>query len=284
MFFTHERPFEEFFCICILLLNKTWKEMKATSADFIKVFSVVKEQITRALERQPLTFDLFRHELQHLTYAEITRIWTQERRNKEDWESHSRPIVELREKIKPEIIELIKEQRLHYLVEGTQFTKYSQRGARMKDKFWYCRLSPNHKVFHYGDCEEASVPSIEQLQNKLAVVDIKGMYTGKDCPHIKDRGKKSSLSSLAFSIILEEEVGETVNFIAPSDVEFNLWTDGINALMGGVMTSDLMKQDLETLLTMEIKLRLLDTEGITIPETPPPIPAEPANYDFAYNM
>ena len=37
MFFTHERPFEEFFCICILLLNKTWKEMKATSADFIKV-------------------------------------------------------------------------------------------------------------------------------------------------------------------------------------------------------------------------------------------------------
>ena len=58
-----------------------------------QVFSVVKEQITRALERQPLTFDLFRHELQHLTYAEITRIWTQERRNKEDWESHSRPIV-----------------------------------------------------------------------------------------------------------------------------------------------------------------------------------------------
>ena len=50
------------------------------------------------------------------------------------------------------------------------------------------------------------------------------------------------------------------------------------------MTSELMKQDLETLLTMEIKLRLLDTEGITIPETPPPIPAEPANYDFAYNM
>ena len=42
---------------------------------------------------------------------------------------------ELREKIKPEIIELIKEQRLHYLVEGTQFTKYSSRGARMKGRF-----------------------------------------------------------------------------------------------------------------------------------------------------
>ena len=39
---------------------------------------------------------------------------------------------ELREKIKPEIVDLIKAQRLHYLVEGTMFTKYSQRGARMK--------------------------------------------------------------------------------------------------------------------------------------------------------
>lgn len=37
MFFTHDRAFEEFFCICIQLLNKTWKEMRATSEDFNKV-------------------------------------------------------------------------------------------------------------------------------------------------------------------------------------------------------------------------------------------------------
>ncbi len=37
MFFAHDRPFEEFFCICIQLLNKTWKEMRATAADFHKV-------------------------------------------------------------------------------------------------------------------------------------------------------------------------------------------------------------------------------------------------------
>ena len=38
------------------------------------------------------------------------------------------------------------------------------------------------------------------------------------------------------------------------------------------MTSELTTQDLEMLLSMEIKLRLLDTEGINIPEQPPPIP------------
>ena len=38
---------------------------------------------------------------------------------------------ELREQITPEIMEIIKQQRLNYLVEGTRFTKYSK-GQRMK--------------------------------------------------------------------------------------------------------------------------------------------------------
>lgn len=47
------------------------------------------------------------------------------------------------------------------------------------------------------------------------------------------------------------------------------------------MTSEDMKKDLESLLDMEIQLRLLDTEGITIPNSPPLIPPEPPNYDYA---
>lgn len=37
MFFIHDRAWEEFFCVCIQLLNKTWKEMRATAEDFNKV-------------------------------------------------------------------------------------------------------------------------------------------------------------------------------------------------------------------------------------------------------
>jgi len=121
-----------------------------------------------------------------LTYSEITNLWQQERTSREEWESHARPIVELKEQITPEIMELIQQQRLAFLVEGTRFTKYSMRGQRIKDKFWYVRLSPNHKVFHYGDCDEKSVPTLEELPNKLAVVDIKALIIGKECPHMKD--------------------------------------------------------------------------------------------------
>jgi engulfment/cell motility protein 1 len=48
------------------------------------------------------------------------------------------------------------------------------------------RLSPNFKVFHYGDCDEKSTPALEELPSKLAVMDIKALVTGKECPHMKE--------------------------------------------------------------------------------------------------
>ncbi|KAJ1527188.1 hypothetical protein ONE63_008719 [Megalurothrips usitatus] len=284
MFFTTDHPFEEFFCVCIVLLNKTWKEMRATKEDFVKVFSVVKEQITRALSGQPLSLDKFRGLLQVLTYSEITNLWQQERTSREEWESHARPIVELREQIKPEIVELIQQQRYGFLVEGTRFTKYSPRGQRIKDKYWYIRLSPNHKVFHYGDCDEKSEPALEDLSNKLPVVDIKALVIGKECPHMKDvRGRKTT-HQLAFSLLLDSVEVASLDFVAPDEKVFDFWTDGINALLGNKMASKEAQNDLDTLLSLDIKLRLLDAEGVDIPQDPPPIPADPPNYDFCYEL
>jgi engulfment/cell motility protein 1 len=106
--------------------------------------------------------------------------------------------------------------------------------------------------------------------------------------------------SLAFSLETESE-NECANFVAPDEKTFQMWTDGINALLGNPvsslqilvcawsaylpllffkMTSELTTQELDILLSMEIKLRLLEIEGVTIPEDAPPIPPPPPNYDF----
>ncbi|KAF2898873.1 hypothetical protein ILUMI_07301 [Ignelater luminosus] len=281
LFFTHDHPFEECFCICIMLLNKTWKEMRATAEDFGKVASVVREQIVRALAVSPPSLDQLKARLQVLTYSEITALWQQERTSREEWESHARPIVELREQITPEILALIKQQRLAFLVEGTRFTKYSARGQRIKDKFWYMRLSPNHKVLHYGDCDEKSAPTIEELGSKLAVSDIRALLVGRDCTHM--RGRKSS-HHLAFSLALEGVDLQSLDCVAPDELTLAYWTDGINALLGQRMQSRETEKDLDTLLSMEIKLRLLDAEGVTIPQDPPPIPPDPAHYQFCYDL
>uniref|UniRef100_A0AAR2K5U1 ELMO domain-containing protein n=1 Tax=Pygocentrus nattereri TaxID=42514 RepID=A0AAR2K5U1_PYGNA len=279
MFFTHDRSFGEFFCICIQLLNKTWKEMRATSEDFNKVMQVVREQITRALTVKPNSLDQFKSRLQNLSYTEILKIRQSERMNQEDFQS--RPILELREKIQPEIMELIKQQRLNRLCEGTCFRKISSR--RRQDKFWYCRLSPNHKVLHYGDLEE-NPAQCSFLLSAVPVADIKAVVTGKDCPHMKEKGalkQNKEVLELAFSILYESD--EYLNFIAPDKHEYCMWTDGLNALLGKEMTSEFTRSDLDTLLNMEMKLRLLDLENIQIPEAPPPIPKEPSNYDFVYD-
>ncbi|XP_064483752.1 engulfment and cell motility protein 1-like [Ornithodoros turicata] len=283
MFFTHDHPFEEFFCISIMLLNKTWKEMRATTEDFAKVFSVVQEQIARATDPPPATLDKFKSKLATLTYSEIMNLWQQEQSTREEWESQAKPIVELRERVTPEILDLIRQQRLQFLHDGTLFTKYSAKGHRIKDKFWYCRLSANQKVLHYGDCEENAVSSIEDLPHKLAVVEIRSLVTGRECPYMKDTRKARSTASLAFSLILDSEQ-EPLNFVAPNEKVFDYWTDGINALLGRTMVSKETKNDLEVLLSMEVKLRLLDTEGVDIPENPPPIPKEVTNFDFCYDF
>ncbi|XP_061162842.1 engulfment and cell motility protein 1-like isoform X2 [Saccostrea echinata] len=283
MFFSHDKPFEEFFCICIQLLNKTWREMRASTEDFPKVLGVAREQITRALQIQPPTFDAFRVRLNQLTYAEIIRLWERDRKSKEEDQAQAAPIVELRKMITPEMKELIRQQRLNYLIEGTKFSKYTTKG-RARDKYWQWKLSPNLKAFYYGDCAENDHLALEQLSNKLPVSDIKSFVTGRDCPHIKDKKDKAkTMTTTSFAIqTVNSETTDMICFVAKDEVEFDMWTDGLNVLLGHEMTSPQMKKDLNMLLDMEIRIRLLDAEGIAIPNEPPPIPPEPDNYNFAY--
>uniref|UniRef100_A0A8C1Q8C6 Engulfment and cell motility protein 3-like n=1 Tax=Cyprinus carpio TaxID=7962 RepID=A0A8C1Q8C6_CYPCA len=281
IFFAQDRLLEELFCICIQLLNKTWKEMRATQEDFDKVMQVVREQITRTLSSKPTSLELFKNKVNALNYSEILKLRQTERLHQE--ETLSPPVLELKERLKPELLELIRQQRLNRLCHGTLFRKISSR--RRQDKLWYCRLSPNHKVLHYGDVEEQTeTPSIEALQEKIPVADIKNVVTGKDCPHMKEnKGKQTKVLDLAFSITYDVEE-YSLNFIASSRTDFCLWTDGLSVLLGKEMSSESMHSELEILLSMEIKLRLLDLENVPIPDTAPPIPKPPSNFNFCYDF
>lgn len=228
MFFTHDHPFEEFFCVCIVALNRTWKDMRATSEDFSKVFDVVREQIVRSLAIRPRDFENFRMRMSELSYGKITEMRQQERTAREECESTASAIVSLKDKLRPEILELIREQRLGFLVEGTRFSKFN-RGTRSKDKFWYVRLSPNYKVLHYGDCDEKTVPTQDDLKSELRVNEMKQLLVSKDCPHVKDfkasrAGKPTTLFSIAYDDNGEQR---TLDFVAPDDTSFNYWIDGL---------------------------------------------------------
>ncbi|CAM4541556.1 engulfment and cell motility protein 3 isoform X1 [Lepidochelys kempii] len=283
MFFGQDHFFEELFCICIQLQNKTWKEMRATQEDFDKVLQVVREQITRTLSLKPTSLELFKTRVNALNYSEILRLRQTERMHQE--ETLAVPVLELRERLKPELLELIRQQRLLRLCEGTLFRKISSR--RRQDKLWFCRLSPNHKVLHYGDVEPGvQSPPIESLPEKIPVADIKELLVSRECPHMKEKGSgkhNKDVLDLAFSISYDVEE-YYLNFIAPTRYEFCLWTDGLNVLLGREMTSERTQSELDILLSMELKLRLLDLENIPIPDAPPPIPKPPSNLNFCYDF
>ncbi|XP_068595231.1 engulfment and cell motility protein 3 [Brachionichthys hirsutus] len=282
LFFSQDRLLEELFCVCIQLLNKTWKEMRATQEDFGKVMQVVREQITRTLSSKPTSLELFKNKVNALNYNEILKLRQTERLHQE--ETLAPPVLELKERLKPELLELIRQQRLNRLCHGTMFRKISSR--RRQDKLWYCRLSPNHKMLHYADLvEDMDNPPIETLTQKISVADIKCLLMGKDCPHMKEnKGKQNKeVQDLAFSITYDAEE-RSLNFIAPSRTDFCLWTDGLSVLLGREMNSESMRSELEILLSMEIKLRLLDLENVPIPDSAPVIPRPPSNYNFCYDF
>ncbi|XP_040109308.1 engulfment and cell motility protein 3 isoform X1 [Oryx dammah] len=284
MFFGQDQSFHELFCVSIQLVNKTWKEMRATQEDFDKVMQVVREQLARTLALKPSSLELFRTKVNALTYGEVLRLRQTERLHQEG--TLAPPILELREKLKPELLGLIRQQRLLRLCEGTLFHKISSR--RRQDKLWFCCLSPNHKVLQYGDVEEGvGPPTPESLPEQLPVADIRALLTGKDCPHVREKGsgkQNKDVWELAFSVSYDHGEEEAyLNFIAPSKREFHLWTDGLSALLGNPMGSEQTRLDLEQLLTMETKLRLLELENVPIPEQPPPVPPPPTNFNFCYD-
>uniref|UniRef100_H2TH19 Engulfment and cell motility 3 n=1 Tax=Takifugu rubripes TaxID=31033 RepID=H2TH19_TAKRU len=283
IFFNQDRLLEELFCVCIQLLNKTWKEMRATQEDFDKVMQVVREQITRTLSSKPTSLELFKNKVNTLNYSEILKLRQTERLHQE--ETLAPPVLELKERLKPELLELIRQQRLHRLCHGTTFRKISSR--RRQDKLWYCRLSPNHKMLHYGDLEDdVDNPPIETLQEKSEWAGRRllgyrvcppalGLTSGCVCPQ--------EVLDLAFSITYDVEE-YSLNFIAPSRTDFCLWTDGLNVLLGREMSSESMHSELEILLSMEIKLRLLDLENVPIPDSAPLVPKPPSNFNFCYDF
>ena len=275
-----DAPFEELFCITIQLLYKTWREMRAGEMDFEMVMHVVQKQITTVIQQghSSNSFENLRQRFFEYSYRKIVSASEEKSQLVDDSILKAKPVIELREAIMPEIKELIRQQRMRYLVEGDFFPKV---GRHKRGRSFYCRLSPNLKVLHFGDAEEGtSPPSLDALKNKIPVSEM-SLTIGKDCPHVKSAKGRPEVN-LAFSIFYGND--EHLDFSPPNDTIFSIWVDGLSLLCNQGMVSKLAEDDLNTLLVMEMKLRLLDVENVAIPQEPPVVPPDPPNYDFYYKL
>ena len=103
---------------------------------------VVKEQITRAFSERPHTFDSLKTKLTNWSFAKIQDARQRELDKLEEEKRQAKPIRELREMIKPEILDVIRQQRINRMIAGFHFKNRDKK----KEKFLFMRLSHNAKV------------------------------------------------------------------------------------------------------------------------------------------
>ncbi|CAB4069610.1 ELMO1 [Lepeophtheirus salmonis] len=187
------------------------------------------------------------------SYGEVQKAWAEEAKLR--GEREGKAVDELKKIILPDIHDLEKSGR-----------------------YVYVKLSPNHKTLCYGDWnEDGSTPPIEKLESKIQVITNSTSSLSSATSRSKNR---DSLEQLSFSIYTEN--GKSLDLVAPSQMSFDYWTDAINALLGRPLTSAEARRDTDKILSMEIKLKLLDIEGLVIPEEEPEIPPSPTDYDFEF--
>lgn len=160
--------------------------------------------------------------------------------------------------MKDDVIKLIAKQRLFRLIEGARFHKYSSKGQRIKDKYWFCKLSQNQRELLFGDWDDNSrSPNADELPNKVSITDIKAILIGRDCPTAKDGHMKKSTIDLAFSLIYEVDHEDCLNFVALDHKTFCYWVDGLNHLLKSEMTSEEFHKDLAVLLEIDLKIKAM---------------------------
>ena len=74
-----------------------------------------------------------------------------------------------------------------------------------------------------------------------------------------------------------------LNFVAPNEKDFEMWVDALNVLIGKEMDTRSASKDVEMLLSLKLKVRMVELgSNIPIPSTTPRVPPPPENFDFVY--
>ncbi|KAE8750026.1 hypothetical protein FOCC_FOCC003150 [Frankliniella occidentalis] len=239
LLFSRDVPFfHELFCRGLNLLAKTRREMRAKT------------------QRDQDKLDSW---LSALPYSAVAALWERERVSG----VLSAPgVLQLRERSRAKLYQLVRQQRLDTLRAGARFRrpgKLSRTGVGKGVKrgpVWVW-LAPGDAALLYADCPEGKDDGDLSGEPPLSLPlsSVTAVLTGKKCTHIRT-------SRLA----QDNPTESNTTMSKRKDKE---------------PYSQTVKRDLDELADMEIRLQLMELDGVTLPSEPPPVPPPPPDYDFA---
>ncbi|KAI1701073.1 pleckstrin homology domain-containing protein [Ditylenchus destructor] len=300
-----EQPFYELFNVVMDLFSRTWREMHANVDDLQKVLSVVHDQFERAMATNPNSLEELDKLLQKkLSYFNMQKLWERERIEQEVLELNSATIQSLREYLRPSIEQLVMRRKKNFLKKGMVFTgKHSASGKLSQlakdQQLWYWELEENERHLCYMDCKVGGKQKELDFssQKKVVIANIRRIIYGQEYNNrvhqrfdIKLSSKKNQLSSLlkcGLCIEINEDIRNTNNLdeeyylSTNNESELTAFLDGLQCLINPdvALQTPAMKAEIESLLNLEVRVRLLDMPQRN---TASDIPIPPLPMDFSW--
>ena len=171
--------------------------------------------------------------------------------------------------------------RMEKLKDGCNFAalgKLKEQSGKSKAAYVFLKVDPSLQTIQYamvnGPGDSASL-----FQSSISKSEIQKILLGKDCPTVL-KAKKFEEGDVkrVFGIALKDR---ELELLAHSQTDYLNWIDGLRLLVGGSMAEKDNLDELASLTSMFINVRLVDLAGITLPEDPPQVPPPPQNFDFA---
>lgn len=261
----------ELFSRTMWLLSRTRREMKASSyADYEKVMTVLRKQVKMALKTRPLEFKSLTIEMSNITFQTVqNKIMSDKEQEMKNMLENHPCLQELKEKFKKPNREHIIQHRIKCLIDGQHFIQIEdKKGSQDKKKYLVrLELSKNQKEFTISDEQ-----SKKRTQVHYLIEDVTHIVIGKNCQHsnLCDRPGQ------AFCIIIKYD--KHLQFKADDEKTAAHWTDGFLLLTKKDTAENLSsyyKQDLNTMIEMDIRLQLIELQTYHIPKSPPIVPSLP---------
>ncbi|KAF4455884.1 hypothetical protein F53441_1875 [Fusarium austroafricanum] len=183
---------------------RIWKVTGAEQGDFEKVAELIRILVDHVVGGATRTKDVAEVE-EELQEYDVPRLRDQqmgllEMSFENTWGQH---LQQVREELKQEALQFVKEQRIRCLLEGSWFSKPTPKrdnGAVKHRLFtptpWrYAKLSHNRRYLHYADFEEKTrpAPSLDSLGEKVDLSTISSVVSNVSAPNEDTRSTMSDI-------------------------------------------------------------------------------------------
>ncbi|KAK3336418.1 ELMO/CED-12 family-domain-containing protein [Cercophora scortea] len=194
---------------------RMWKTTGAERDDFDKVAELARILIEQVVGQASRTKDVLEVEddLQEYDGGRLRELQMDllELSFEDQWGSH---LYQVREELKHEALQFVKEQRIRCLLEGSWFTKPQPRSTnnyqqqqnsyqkrRLYQPWRFAKLSHNRRYLHYADFPEqtAQDPGLEALTEKVDLGTISSVVSNVSAPSEAETESQSQNSSAAVS-------------------------------------------------------------------------------------